>query len=288
MSVTASLTDPHPWSALRWFTDIVYSEMLHDHPDADKEDLFNKSFIKCQEWWLKITDEQKKRFVGYEEKDKSLSKSSTSKKSKKTTPSKKSKAPRDPSKPKPPNTSFFQFCNSKRQQVKDANPEMSVTDISKKLSHDWHAMSEVEKQPYVDIYKREMAIFKENNPSELKTKRSSSTSKTGGGSSTAKSGGGSSTPAPKSKAPKDPNKPKQPIGAYMKFLNEKRRPCKEANPDMSGNDIMETLRKEWESMSDKKKKPYLDEYQSQMATYKKLLEVYNKEKKENGHKNNEA
>ena len=44
----------------------------------------------------------------------------------------------------------------------------------------------------------------------------------------------------------------------------------EANPDMSDNDIRKKLHDDWDSMSEKEKKPWVEEYKSQMATYKVL------------------
>jgi hypothetical protein len=42
-----------------------------------------------------------------------------------------------PVKPKRPVTSYFFFCADKRAEVKNANPEMKVTDISKELGRMW-------------------------------------------------------------------------------------------------------------------------------------------------------
>jgi len=78
--------------------------------------------------------------------------------------------------------------------------------------------------------------------------------------------------ARKPKKDKDPNAPKRGSSGYI-FFGKKRRPeLKEENPGISFGDLTKLIAEEWNALSDKKKKPFLD-----MAAKDKLR--YEKEKK---------
>jgi len=51
--------------------------------------------------------------------------------------------------PKRPLTAYMLFCQDKRPEVKDSNPNMNGTEITTKLGELWKALSEKDKAPYV-------------------------------------------------------------------------------------------------------------------------------------------
>ena len=62
--------------------------------------------------------------------------------------------------PKRPPTAFFLFSADHRAQVKKENPEMKVTEVSKKLGEMWRGMAEDEKKPYLDEARKRMEEYK--------------------------------------------------------------------------------------------------------------------------------
>lgn len=68
--------------------------------------------------------------------------------------------------PKRALSAFFVFAASKRTEIKEANPDFSVTDISKELGRQWREMAAEDKAPFEEIankdkarYTREKAAF---------------------------------------------------------------------------------------------------------------------------------
>jgi len=83
---------------------------------------------------------------------------------------------KDPNKPKRAMSSFMFFANQKRTEVRAAHPDLKITEIGKKLSELWKALTPEEKKKYEDMqandkerYKREMSTYKPSFP-ELKQK----------------------------------------------------------------------------------------------------------------------
>ena len=57
--------------------------------------------------------------------------------------------------------------------------------------------------------------------------------------------------AKKLKAPKDPLKPKKPMGAYFLYLNEKRASIREEFPELSMTDVSKKASEMYKQLSDK-------------------------------------
>eukprot|EP00201_Polytomella_parva_P011999 CAMPEP_0175062378 /NCGR_PEP_ID=MMETSP0052_2-20121109/14136_1 /TAXON_ID=51329 ORGANISM="Polytomella parva, Strain SAG 63-3" /NCGR_SAMPLE_ID=MMETSP0052_2 /ASSEMBLY_ACC=CAM_ASM_000194 /LENGTH=87 /DNA_ID=CAMNT_0016328395 /DNA_START=46 /DNA_END=309 /DNA_ORIENTATION=+ len=68
---------------------------------------------------------------------------------------KKEKKEKDPNAPKKPCGAYMWFCKEKREGVKSENPEMSVTDIGKRLGQLWKESSEEEKQRFHALAKKD-------------------------------------------------------------------------------------------------------------------------------------
>ena len=61
---------------------------------------------------------------------------------------KKVKKVRDPNKPKRSKNAFMLFSAAKRADIKEANPDMKSTDISKQLGVLWKELSDDDKKPF--------------------------------------------------------------------------------------------------------------------------------------------
>ncbi|KAI9593958.1 nonhistone chromosomal protein 6A [Syncephalis fuscata] len=80
----------------------------------------------------------------------------------------------------------------------------------------------------------------------------------------------------RNKRKKDPEKPKRALSAYMFFAIDQRDSVKERNPQAGFGEIGKLLGQEWKSLSDDKKKPYLEKAS-------KDKERYNRENKSREH-----
>ncbi len=60
-------------------------------------------------------------------------------------------AAKDPNRVKRPTTAFFFFSSAKRQEVKEAGPELKTTEVAVKLGQMWKDLSEEERRPYMDL-----------------------------------------------------------------------------------------------------------------------------------------
>ena len=86
---------------------------------------------------------------------------------------KKGKKTRDPNKPKRSKNAFMFFSAAKRAEIKEANPDMKSTDISKELGNLWKDLSEDDKKPFElqaatekEAYDKAMKAYKETSDSE--------------------------------------------------------------------------------------------------------------------------
>ena len=62
-------------------------------------------------------------------------------------------------KPKKPMGPFFVFLNEKRNSIREAFPEMSIPDVSKKASQMYHQLSAKEKEPYKKAFRKQKAKY---------------------------------------------------------------------------------------------------------------------------------
>jgi hypothetical protein len=87
--------------------------------------------------------------------------------SKKQVKFEKRRGKRDPNAPKEPLSAFMFFSSNKRDEVRQANPEVRFADVGKKLKEMWTQMTLTEKQPYTIMelkdksrYNMDMAFYK--------------------------------------------------------------------------------------------------------------------------------
>lgn len=70
------------------------------------------------------------------------------------------KSKKDPNRIKKPKSAYLFFCDDKRKEVQEKNPEMKMAEISKVLGGMWKELSEEEKQKYNE--QREEAVANYN------------------------------------------------------------------------------------------------------------------------------
>ncbi|CAL4910045.1 unnamed protein product [Urochloa decumbens] len=63
---------------------------------------------------------------------------------------KKAKRKKDPNAPKRAIVPFMYFSKAERANIKNSNPDLTTTEIAKKLGERWHKMTAEERQPYVE------------------------------------------------------------------------------------------------------------------------------------------
>eukprot|EP00483_Globobulimina_turgida_P000238 UN00238 len=63
--------------------------------------------------------------------------------------------------PKRPMSAYFLFAADEREAVKEANPDLSMAEISKVLGADWAKLSKREKKRYTDESTAKMEVYKE-------------------------------------------------------------------------------------------------------------------------------
>ncbi|KAE8819265.1 HMG1/2-like protein [Hordeum vulgare] len=100
-----------------------------------------------------------------------------------------------------------------------------------------------------------------------------------GGRMKAKAGsraGGSRLAVKKSKADKDPNKPKRPPSAFFVFMDTFRKEYREKHPDVKlASVIGKAGGEKWKSLSDAEKAPYNAKAEKLKAEYTKKINAYN-------------
>jgi len=147
---------------------------------------------------------------------------------------------KDPAAPKKGRSNYIWFCGDVRAKLKEDNPEMSVTDLSKKMGTMWQELPAKKKKKYDKMasddkerYKQEMENYTppEVDEEETTTKRGGKKANTG---------------------------PKKPLASYMFFSKDVRPQVKEDNPEMKFGDIAREVSRRWKEISDDDKTQFED------------------------------
>jgi len=85
-------------------------------------------------------------------------------------------------------------------------------------------------------------------------------------------------PRVKSKKKVDPNKPKRPLTAFMRYSASRRKVIREKNPQHSMIQISKIIGEEWRGLTDDGKRPYHDAAAVDHEKYKKLKDAYDASK----------
>ena len=83
---------------------------------------------------------------------------------------------------------------------------------------------------------------------------------------------------PKQKKAKDPNRPKRPLTAFMRYSSFRRPLIKEQHKDKSMIEISKIIGQEWKLLPENKKRPFHDEAAKDHETYRLAKEAYDKSK----------
>lgn len=158
---------------------------------------------------------------------------------KKLLSSKQEKKVKDPNAPKKSKSAYIFFCSDARKEIKESDPDMSATDVTREVSNRWNALKESTDEDDIETVNRykEMAEedklrYKEEKanyvaPDNLAVKKSRKARKDG------------------------PPKPKT---AYMFFSQDERKNVVEENPDFSFAEIAKELGRRWSELKDEDKK----------------------------------
>jgi high mobility group protein B3 len=169
----------------------------------------------------------------------------------------------DPNAPKKPKTSYILFSIESRPKIKAQFPDLSTTDILKKLGEAWNKISDKEKKHYEEL----AAQDKERFESEIKSYVPSADSVEESGRKKQKGDG-----------------PKRPLTGYMYFCHEERNKVKEENPQMSGKEITKELANRWKNLTDAQKAPYYEKQKDDKVRYETEKKACGIETKSKGKK----
>jgi hypothetical protein len=147
------------------------------------------------------------------------------------------KKEKDPDAPKRGKSSYIYFCVDKRETIKEANPDMSATNIIKELGRVW-------REDTSDKDKAEYAKLSLNDKNRYDNEMKEYTPPPYVGNVIEKKG--------KTKRVG----PKRGLTAYIFFCKESRTSLKEKNPELSTKAITTELGRRWRGLSDKDRKPF--------------------------------
>ena len=82
---------------------------------------------------------------------------------------------------------------------------------------------------------------------------------------------------PKRRAKKDPDAPKRPMSAFLKFSKTRRKTVKEENPDVSNTDVSRLLGEIWRNATDEEKAPYVEAEIIERKKYKETMKKWREE-----------
>jgi len=74
----------------------------------------------------------------------------------------------------------------------------------------------------------------------------------------------------KVKKVKDPNAPKRPVNAYMRYAATRRTDIQKESPELIQKEILSKIGEEWRALSEEEKEPFRKEAQIAKAAYEKL------------------
>lgn len=80
----------------------------------------------------------------------------------------------------------------------------------------------------------------------------------------------------KKRAKKDPNAPKRACSAYIFYTKHRREPLTKEQPNLDHKQIISTLSKEWNALSESAKAPFNKQAENDKARYKKESASYKK------------
>jgi len=166
---------------------------------------------------------------------------------------------KDPNAPKKL-SAYILYCQDKRSEIKESNPSLKPTDVTKRLGVCWKACTPNTKGRYTTkasnikaMYEQKMKEYKRPSDEELL---------------------GLEVNKPKGKKLKDPDAPKRPLSAFILYCQDSRDKIKEANPEMKPSDVTRELGTTWKQLSDKTKSKYQKKADKLKEEYLEAMKDY--------------
>ena len=82
----------------------------------------------------------------------------------------------------------------------------------------------------------------------------------------------------RSKGMKDTDAPKRAISAFFFYNKERRETLKKEQPNLDNKQIIATMSKEWNELSEEKKKPYVEKAEADKKRYEEEKKKYDAKK----------
>lgn len=180
---------------------------------------------------------------------------------------------KDPNAPKRPLSGYMLFCNDNRTKFQKANPDASMTGLSKILGGAWGKLSDAAKKPYQaratkakKVYEDKMAKYKKtDNYAKFKAKNDV------GGiiKKVCKSFNIACKKRNPTSFPQDPNAPKRAPSAYFLFANSVRDKVQKKYSGEPASVVMKEIGQMWKKCSDTAKFEKMAEKEKKKAAEKK-------------------
>jgi hypothetical protein len=205
-------------------------ELKEKYPDLNQKEFMKK----MGEHWNNLSDKAKEPYKNMQEADKKRYESEmVSYVPRESVDEKKTgKKLKDPLAPKKPKNSFMFFCEENRASLKEKNPSVTSTELSKKLGVLWGELSEEGKQKYKDRSDNDQLRYKNELSSYVPSEEFLS------GKSVVK------VSKPKEKSP------------WNNFMAKVRPDIKKENPTATFGELSKLLGEKWASLSSEEKNKY--------------------------------
>jgi len=174
-----------------------------------------------------------------------------------------------PEAPKRPLTPYFRFLQDHRAQMQKQNPNLKLTDLTRKCAEEWKNVGPAIKEKYHVDYTKEMAEF------ELKQKNfaASLTDEQSEALEMVKKEKRSSKEKRKmKKLCREAKKPKRPIGSFIYFIKEKLDLPQNKNKKLV--EILNEFKGEWKNMTDAKKEKYIKMNEADRQRYEQEMKTW--------------
>jgi len=297
-----TMTDPHPWSAIRWYVGTTWFDIMKKNPEYDAELSFHRVQQVAERRWLTLDDPSKFPFVKLEKKDRKKAKKGVIFKSaeeilenirqekfegnevegirrinaNQSTPQRSvedsataDEATPGPSKkhrvPTESGESANESPKAKKQKISEDQESVTGTPKSiKKKSKEDNTVVENGLTTPKKAKKSNEEEEKFDPKSAKKSPRSANLNE-----EEEKLDPKSAKKSPRKKKAKDPNKPKNPTNGFMRFMNSVRESIRTANPDFSIYDVSREGGRRWKEMSEEEKAPFVKAYEEEKEQFKK-------------------
>ena len=159
-------------SSYIWYCADVRESVKAKNPEMKTPDLSRE----MGKMWKSLTAKQKKKYEKKAQEDRERYENEMkSYEPPENYPAKKKSKKKDG--PKRPLTSYMLFCQEKRVQLKQDNPEMKSTEIVKEMGRAWRGLEDDEKKLFVDKAQKNLDAYNKEHGKESKRKKTTTKKK---------------------------------------------------------------------------------------------------------------